>query len=137
MLTQRSKYALRALQALAALEDDARLLSSTIAKEQRIPQKFLEQILLDLCRRGLIISHRGRNGGYQLAKEATQITVGDIIRYTDGPLAPIACASLTGYEKCNDCVDEKRCSIRKLMRKVRDSMSEILDHTTLADTLSR
>ncbi len=137
MLTQRSKYALRALQALAAQEPDARLLSSAIAKEQRIPQKFLEQILLELCRRGLVASHRGRNGGYKLAKKANQITIGDIIRFTDGPLAPIACASLTGYEKCKDCVDEKRCSIRKIMRKVRDSMSDILDHTTLADTLTR
>ncbi|MBL8643235.1 MAG: Rrf2 family transcriptional regulator [Rhodospirillaceae bacterium] len=137
MLTQRSKYALRALQALAAQEPEQRLLSSVIAKEQRIPQKFLEQILLDLCRCGMVASHRGRNGGYRLARKASAITIGEVIRTTDGPLAPIACASLTGYEKCKDCIDEKRCSIRKLMRRVRDSMSEILDHTTLADTLAK
>lgn len=137
MLTQRSKYALRALQMLANQDPAKKTLSSVIAKEQRIPQKFLEQILLELGREGLVMSHRGRHGGYQLGKKPSQITIADIIRITDGPLAPIPCASLTGYRRCTDCTDEKSCSIRKIMRRVRDSMSAILDHTTLADTLSQ
>lgn len=137
MLTQRSKYALRAMMALAAQAPDQRLLASAIARQQRIPQKFLEQIMLELVRHGLVVGQRGRNGGYRLAKAPAQITIAQIIRITDGPLAPIACASLTGYKRCDDCTDEKRCAIRKIMRQVRDSMSAILDHTSLADALGK
>jgi len=137
MLTQRSKYALRAMLTLAAQQPEQRMLASVIAKQQRIPAKFLEQILTELCRNGLAVAQRGRNGGYRLAKPADAITIAEIIRITDGPLAPIACASLTGYKRCEDCTDEKRCAIRKVMRQVRDSMSAILDHTSLADALNR
>ncbi len=132
MLTQRSKYALRAMLMLATLPPDKRLIVSTIATERKVPRKFLEEILLDLKQHGLLASQRGKTGGYRLAKPADQITFGEIIRITDGPLALIACASLNSYERCDDCEDEKVCAIRKTMRAVRDVTADILDTVTLA-----
>jgi Rrf2 family protein len=137
MLSQRSKYALRAMTMLAARKPDELVLVSDIAKHRKVPKKFLELILLDLKKRGLLHSQRGKGGGYCLAKPANKITFGEIIRITDGPLAPLACASLTAYRKCEDCEDEKSCSIRRVMRGVRDSMSAILDKVTLADAAKK
>jgi Rrf2 family protein len=122
---------------LAAQSPDQLVLVADIAKSRKVPKKFLELILLDLKKRGLLHSQRGRNGGYCLARPANKITLGEIIRITDGPLAPIACASVTAYRKCDDCEDEKTCAIRRVMRGVRDSMSAILDKVTLADSLKR
>src|SRR5262249_20683132 len=99
MLTQRSKYALRAMLMLAAQPPDKLLLMSEIAATRKVPRKFLEQILLDLKLNGLLESQRGKNGGYRLARPANRITFGEVIRITDGPLALIACASLTGYRQ--------------------------------------
>ena len=137
MLSQRSKYALRAMIMLAARKPDELVLVSDIAKQRKVPKKFLELILLDLKKRGLLHSQRGKGGGYCLAKPPAKITFGEIIRITDGPLAPLACASLTAYRKCDDCEDEKSCPIRRIMRGVRDSMSAILDKVTLADAVKR
>lgn len=133
MITQRSKYALRALLMLAEQPEGRLVLISEIAERENVPKKFLELILLDVKRHGLLRSQRGRGGGYALARPADSITFGEIIRITEGPLAPIPCASLTGYQRCTDCDDEDACAIRKVMRRVRDAMSEILDRTTLAD----
>ena len=135
MLTQRSEYALRAMLMLATLPPEGRLMVREIAAARKVPRKFLEQILLDLKQRGLLVSQRGKTGGYRLAKPANRVTFGEIIRITDGPLALIACASLTGYERCDDCEDEKACAIRKTMRSVRDVTAGILDTVTLADAL--
>ena len=121
---------------LAKQKPDALVLVADVAAKAKIPKKFLELILLDLKKRGLLHSQRGKNGGYTLARPADKITFAEIIRITDGPLAPIACASVTAYRKCDDCEDEKTCAIRKIMRGVRDSMSAILDTVTLADGLS-
>ena len=136
MLSSRSRYALRAMLYLAKQKPDELVLVADVAKKAKIPKKFLELILLDMKKRGLLHSQRGKNGGYTLARPADQITFAEIIRITDGPLAPIACASVTAYRKCDDCEDEKTCAIRKVMRGVRDSMSAILDTVTLADSLS-
>jgi Rrf2 family protein len=122
---------------LAGEKPEDLVLVSDVAKSTKVPKKFLELILLDLKKRGLLHSRRGRNGGYALARPANKITFGEIIRITDGPLAPLACASLTAYRKCSDCEDERACAIRKIMRSVRDSMSGILDKSTLADALKR
>ena len=137
MLSQRAKYALRAMTMLAAQPSGELILVADIAKSRKVPKKFLELILLDLKRRGLLYSRRGKAGGYCLAKPANKITLGEIIRITDGPLAPLACASLTAYRKCDDCEDEKSCAIRRIMRGVRDATAAILDKTTLADTLKK
>ncbi len=122
---------------LADNKPDQLILVSDIAESRKIPKKFLELILLDLKKRGLLHSRRGKAGGYCLARPASKITFGEIIRITEGPLAPIACASLTAYRKCDDCDDEKTCALRKIMRGVRDSMSAILDKTSLADALKK
>mgnify|MGYP003352253726 CR=1 FL=1 len=137
MLTQRSKYALRAMLLLAAQPKDKLMLVGDIAEKRKIPRKFLEQILLELKGHGLLVSVRGKYGGYKLGRSAEKITWGEIIRITDGALAPIACASLAFYRKCDDCEDEKACAIRKTMRAVRDSMAAILDTVTLAEGARR
>lgn len=133
MLSQKAKYALKAMQMLAEQEDGTLLQTPEIAEAQRIPRKFLELILLDLKNRGYVHSQRGKHGGYVLAKPADEITFGQIVRLMDGPLAPIPCASLTAYRRCADCVDEKTCAIRRVMRQVRDAVSDVLDEVTLAD----
>jgi Rrf2 family protein len=109
------------------------MLVSDIAEREQAPRKFLELILLDLKRHGLVYSQRGKHGGYALAKPASQITVGEVIRILDGPLAPLPCASLTGYRRCSDCDDEGSCPVRLVMRQVRDAMASIVDNTTIAD----
>jgi len=118
---------------LAARPSDDLVLVSDIAEQRKVPKKFLELILLNLKNQGLLRSRRGKNGGYGRARPANEITFGAIIRTTDGPLAPLACASLSGYCKCDDCEGEQACAIRKVMRGVRDSMSAIFDKVTLAD----
>lgn len=135
MLSQKAKYALRALLMLARHEGENRVLVASIAQQESVPKKFLELILLDLKRHGMLESQRGKGGGYRLAKAPEQITFGEVIRLMDGPLAPLPCASVTGYRRCNDCADETTCAIRKVMRDVRDAMADILDNTSLADAI--
>jgi Rrf2 family protein len=137
MLSQRSKYALRAMTMLAAQPQGKLILMADIARQRKVPKKFLELILLDLKRHGLLHSRRGKSGGYSLARPAGKITFGEIIRITDGPLAPLACASLTAYRKCDDCEDERSCAIRRVLRNVRDATAAILDKTTLADAVKK
>lgn len=136
MLSQKTKYALRALLMLAQHGEGEMVQVSDIAEQQKAPKKFLELILLELKKHGLLHSQRGKHGGYTLAKPASEIYFGHIVRIMDGPIAPLPCASLTGYRKCSDCADEATCPIRRVMRRVRDAMSEILDKTTLADALN-
>ncbi len=133
MLSQKCKYALRALLMLAEASPDELVLVQEIAERQKVPRKFLELILLELKRHGFVFSQRGRGGGYCLARPGDAITFGQVVRAIDGPLAPLPCASVTGYRRCADCQDERTCTIRKVMRGVRDAMAEILDRTTLAD----
>ena len=133
MLSQKAKYALKAMLTLAAETKGDLLQAGDISESQNVPRKFLEMILLELRKAGLIASQRGKNGGYMLAKPADAITFGQIVRIMDGPLAPIPCASLTGYRRCADCKDEKTCAVRRTMREVRDAAATILDGMTLAD----
>jgi len=133
MLTQKAKYALRALLYVASLPAGSHPTIAEIAQARQVPHKFLELILGELREAGLVLSRRGRKGGYALAEPASRISVGAVIRLMDGPLAPIPCASLTAYRRCDDCEDEATCAIRLVMRRVRDATSQILDRTTLAD----
>ena len=135
MLSQKAKYAMRALLYLARAEPDQPVLISEIASEQAVPKKFLELILLDLKRHGLVHSYRGKKGGYLLAKPPEQIFFGQVIRIIDGPLAQLPCASRTAYRRCDDCQDERTCEIRKVLLQVRDSTAKILDNTSLADVM--
>lgn len=133
MLTQKAKYALRALAVLGGADRRTPLPIHEIAGRARAPQKFLESILLELRRHGVLLSTRGKSGGYMMARRPEDVSVGDIIRMVDGPLAPIPCASLSAYRPCADCPEPEFCSIRRVMRQVRDATALILDNMTLAE----
>lgn len=132
MLTKKSKYGLKAVLMLAEEAGHGPVLVSELADRQRLPKKFLEAILLELKRHGLLHSKKGRGGGYLLSRKPGEITVGQVIRVLDGPLALIPCVSQTAYMKCEECLDEKTCGVRLAMKDVRDATARILDHTTLA-----
>jgi Rrf2 family protein len=134
MLSQRGRYALKALLHLARHPEDPRGVS-VIAADEQIPRKYLEAIMSDLRRANLVDSTRGWSGGYRLARPADLITFGEVVRLTDGPLALLPCASRNFYKRCEDCADEAACTIRRVMAVVRNEVSEILDRTTLADAL--
>ena len=106
-----------------------------VAAEASVPRKFLEQILLELKRRSILHSERGKFGGYVLARAPSAISFAEIIRAIDGPLALAPCASQTAYRRCDDCVDEKTCAIRKVLLSVRDATAEILEGHSLANAL--
>ena len=135
MLSQKAKYALRALLMLAEQPDADMVMIADIAERENVPRKFLEAILVDLRKRGLLDSKRGKYGGYRLAKPADAISFGEIIRIVDGPLAPLPCASKSGFRACADCTDVNSCSVRWLMLQVRDATADILDNCSLADAL--
>ncbi|MBB1250987.1 MULTISPECIES: Rrf2 family transcriptional regulator [unclassified Rhizobium] len=136
MLTKKGKYGLKAMLALASLPDGEMAFAAEIALAERIPKKFLDTILLELRRSGLVRSRKGPAGGYALARRAEDISIGACMRVLDGPLAPISCASRTAFAPCQDCSDVAGCLVRRAMTEVRDAISDILDAQTLAD-LSR
>lgn len=134
MLTQRSRYALRAMIFLAdAPPGGPPIPMNQIAAGANVPRKFLELILADLREAGFLHSHRGKMGGYRLSRPTHLISLGEIIRVIEGPLALVPCVSRTAYRPCNDCRDETRCAIRQAMARVRDETARILDGTSLAD----
>jgi len=133
MISQRARYALNAL--LALTRANGSLMVGEIAASERIPRKFLEQILLELKRHGIVQSHRGRHGGYELLMAADRITFGQVLRIIDGPLAPLPCLSRVAYRPCTDCIDEESCEVRRVFARVTDQMRAILDRTTIADAL--
>ena len=134
MLTQRSRYALRAMMFLAdAIPGGPPIPMNRIAAEANVPRKFLELILADLREAGFLHSHRGKMGGYCLSRPSHLISLGEIIRVIEGPLALVPCVSRTAYRSCKDCKDEATCQIRHAMLRVRDETARILDGTSLAD----
>lgn len=135
-LSKRGEYGLRAMVDLASLAPGTVAPTKEIAQREQIPVKFLEQILLTLRNAGLLHSRMGLGGGYTLARPAAEITLGQIVRILDGPLAPIRCVSQMAYEACA-CPDEKTCGLRLVMLDVRNAISAILDRTTLADVAHR
>jgi Rrf2 family protein len=137
MLSRKSKYGLKALLALAQESGREPVLVAELARRDATPKKFLEAILLELKRHGLVHSKKGKGGGYFLQRSASEITFGDVIRVLDGPLAAVPCVSQTAYMKCAECVDEATCGVRLAMKEVRDATARILDHTTLADINTR
>lgn len=132
MLSQKARYALHALIVLAEHTGDAPMQIADVAAEARVPRKFLEAILLDLKKRGIVKSTRGRSGGYLLGKAPRDITFADVIREMDGPLALAPCVSVTAYSKCEDCVDEATCAIRKVLLAARDATAQVLESRTIA-----
>jgi Rrf2 family protein len=133
VISQKARYALRALIALAGVDN---MMIADIAAEQRIPRKFLEQILLDLKRHGIVASRRGRLGGYGLLLPPEQITFGRVLRIIDGPIAPLPCLSKIAYRRCPDCRNEATCEIRRVFAKVTESARDVLDRTTIAQAIA-
>ncbi len=136
MISQKAKYALRALLALAEADEGVPVFIADIAESQAIPRKFLEQILLDLKHNGLVVSRRGKMGGYLLLRRAETITFGEVLRIIEGPLAPLPCLSKMAYRRCDDCTDEKSCRIRRVFAGVADATRKVLDSTTIADAIA-
>jgi Rrf2 family protein len=133
VLSRKSKYGLKALLVLAQHAGRGPVLISALAGRDAIPKKFLEAILLELKRHGVVESKKGKGGGYFLRRKPAEITFGEVIRVLDGPLAAVPCVSQMAYMKCIECVDEQTCGVRLAMKEVRDATAHILDNTTLAD----
>jgi Rrf2 family protein len=135
-LSRRGEYALRSLINLGIAAEVGRKLVqvSELADNEQLPVKFLEQIMQSLRDAGMVESVRGKFGGYRLAKAPRQITIGEVVRLIDGPLAPIGCVSQSAYEKCT-CPDETHCGLRMLMLDVRNAIAGILDRYSLADVV--
>ena len=137
MLSQKARYAFHALFVLGQTRSARPMLIADIAEKASVPRKFLEQILLDLKRTGIVASQRGKAGGYMLGRPPEKIAYAEVIRAIDGPLALTPCVSVTAYRRCDDCTDEKTCAIRKVLLLVRNATAEILESNTLADALGR
>ena len=135
-LSKRGEYALRTLIRMGVAQSLGRDLVSVteLAHAERLPLKFVEQILFQLRQAGYLETRRGKTGGYRISKPFTDVRMGDVIRLIDGRLAPLACASETGYERCT-CPDEDHCGLRMLMIDVRNAITRILDKYTLADVV--
>lgn len=137
-LSVRGEYALRALIVLGLdyLEDDSVVRIQEISKRQNIPKRFLEQILNDLKSVGILESKRGVTGGYRLRTPPDRVTLAEVIRHIEGPLAPVSCVSERFYEKCS-CPNEDKCAIRSVMKEVRDAIVKILETVTVAQLCER
>ena len=135
MLSQKTRYTIRALQHLADNWRQGPVRLDAIAQTQNIPRKFLTVILSELVREGVVVSHRGREGGYELALDPIDIRYGDIIRLTRGSLALVPCAARNAHEHCHNCLPEAECRLRGLMLTLRDETAAMLDRITLADPI--
>lgn len=137
MLTKKGKYGLKALVHLAQLEPGKTAFVSDIAQQNNISKKFLDAILLELRKGGILRSKKGPGGGYALSKSASEISIGQAVRILDGPLAPIRCASKTAFEPCDDCNEPDHCQVRHSMMEVRDAISAVLDTMTLEQMVAK
>ncbi|WP_010136172.1 RrF2 family transcriptional regulator [Ochrovirga pacifica] len=136
MLSKKTKYGIKALTYLAKQNRECPVQISEISAQENISLKFLERILLELRKSGVLDSKKGKGGGYFLAKTPQDIAMTDVIRTLEGPIAMVPCVSLNFYEKCDDCVDEKTCAVSKLMIQVRDKTLEVFRNTSLQDLIS-
>jgi Rrf2 family protein len=135
MLSQRTRYTIRALLHLADRYGEGPVQLGEIAEAQNIPPKFLTVMLSSMRRAGLVDTLRGRDGGYWLARHPSEISYGELVRLTRGSLGLLPCASRYAYERCRNCIDEKQCRLHRVMLMVRDETARILDHLTLADAI--
>lgn len=134
MLSKKSQYAFKALTYLAGKYNQGPVLIAEISKKKKIPLKFLENILLELKKAGILDSKKGKGGGYFLRKDPSKIKMAQVIRLVNGPIAMLPCVSLYFYERCKNC-DEKKCALHDIMVEVRDASLNILDNRTLGDLL--
>lgn len=137
MISKKTKYGLHSLIYLARHYNKGPVLIATLAIEERIPKKFLETILLELKKQGILNSKKGKGGGYSLSRPPYEIDMGRVVRILGGPLAPVACVSKSAYQKCEECQDESSCGIRMVMTDVRDAIANILDRTSLEDVIRK
>jgi Rrf2 family protein len=137
MITNKTKYALKALYRLCTLPANEPVLIAELAETEQIPRKFLELILVELKQHGILKSRKGRGGGYSLAKSPEEVSLADILRITDGPLAPVPCLHKTGQERCDDCRDELSCPVRLGFKDAYGQYVQNLEQTTLADMVER
>lgn len=135
MISNKAKYAFRALLAIASQPEGEALTSAEIARTHSIPHKFLEQILLDLKKAGILDSRRGKSGGYVMLRPADTVSFGEVLRLFEGPLAPLPCLSRNSYRRCEDCASEAACEIRREFGRAYDASRQVLDSRTLADAL--
>lgn len=133
MLSKKTKYGIKALSYLARKKDQGYILISEISEKEKIPKKFLENILLELKKKGFISSQKGKGGGYHIPKKLSEINLADVIRALDGPIALLPCASINYYEKCTDCPSEEECKIHKIAIEVRNETLSVLSNKTLED----
>ena len=136
MISNKARYAFRALLAIASASSSEAQTSADIAHDQGIPHKFLEQILLDLKKAGILDSRRGKSGGYVMLRPADTISMGEVLRLFEGPLAPLPCLSRQAYRRCEDCRDEASCELRREFGRAYDAYRTMLDSRTIADALS-
>ncbi len=135
MMSMKCKYAIKALIKLAAKHKKEYLTTAEIATAENIPKKFLEQILLDLKHAKFVNSKQGSKGGYYLLKDPKDISVADVYRIFDGAISLLPCVSLNFYEKCDDCNDEKTCTLRREFTKIREGARVIMSKTSIASFL--
>jgi len=137
MITKKTKYAFKALQYLAEQPPEQPVLIAELSREEQIPKKFLEFILLTLRKAGILQSRIGKGGGYWLALPPNRITLGNVIRALEGDFAPVQCLSESAPGRCEECGDEATCGIRLTMIDVNDALSSVLERLTLADMIER
>lgn len=137
MLSKKTKYAIRALMALGESYEKESLTISFIAEKEKIPKKFLEQILLELRNAGFLYSKKGAGGGYFLLKDPKDINLVQVMRLTGGPIAQLSCVSLNFYQKCDECRNEEKCGIRDTFIEVRDATLKVLLKTTIASLINK
>ncbi len=135
MISQRARYAFKAIVALAKAEPGRGMNIRELCEQEKLPRKFIEQILSTLRSAGYILSRRGRDGGYELLKPAEQIHIGPLLRLVDGPIAPLSCLSRTAYRKCDDCRSESQCELRRAFARPYAEYLDRLEATTLAQIL--
>lgn len=136
MLSKKTQYAFKALTYMAEQKNIGPFLIADIAEKKKIPLKFLESILLELKKAGILNSKKGKGGGYYFNAEPTTISLASVMRLIEGPIALLPCVSLNFYEKCGDC-NEKKCGLNKIMAKVRDKTLSILENQTIADLVTQ
>ena len=137
MISKKTKYAINALVYLTKNAHRAPIVISEIAKEEHIPQKFLEAILLDLKKAAVLASKKGKGGGYYLLKEPSEVNLADVMRLFDGPIAFLPCVTYKYYERCEECKDEATCGIRDVFYEVRNKTVEMLKNADLASIVER
>jgi len=135
MLSQKARYALRALVELAR-HDGAQATAGDLAERAGAPRKFLEAILLELARAKVVASRRGKFGGYALARPAAQVSFAEVIRVVDGPLALAPCVSRTAFRKCDGCLDLETCALRPALMRARDATAQVLEAYSLAEAVA-